>query len=165
MRGARAPFSVGGLDEAGRMPWRARRRLRAVRGRGGTGVVLVAEIREPVRGFTDRAGIVGIHEDGQEICSRTRFAKAPTFVELPPGRHELEFSVLRWRARGTSSFRRVVELREGDVLVARCDPVQPHTFYRRSPSADTWFLGVLRSGEDVSDSFKTRRPPPPTVAP
>jgi len=51
------------------------------------------------------------------------------------------------------------------VLVALCDPVQPHTFYRKSPSADSWFVGILSPVEDVSDSFKTRRPPPPTVAP
>lgn len=147
------------------MPWRARRRLRGVRRSGRTGVLLIAEIREPVRSFTDRAGVVSLGENGLEICSRSRFATAPKFVDVAPGLHDMEFTVRRWRASRTSSFRRAVELREGDVLVALCEPVQPNTFYRKSSSADSWFVGVLSPGEDVSDSFKTRRPPPPTVAP
>ncbi|MGH1556627.1 hypothetical protein ACRAWF_47370 [Streptomyces sp. L7] len=53
-------FSVGTLDEVRRMPWRARKRLRRVRERGRTGVLLIAEIREPVRSFTDRAGVVSL---------------------------------------------------------------------------------------------------------
>ncbi|WP_174479420.1 hypothetical protein [Streptomyces hokutonensis] len=153
------------LDEVRRMPWRARRRLRRIRKRGRTGVLLIAEIREPVRSFTDRAGVVSVRENGLEICFRTRSAKAPKFAELAPGLHDLEFRVSRPRASGTSSFRRAVALREGDVLVALCDPVQPNTFYRKSRTADSWFVGILSPGEDVSDSFKTRRPAPPTVAP
>ncbi|WP_406452960.1 hypothetical protein OH768_12255 [Streptomyces sp. NBC_01622] len=130
MKGSGAPFSVSTLDEVGRLPWRAGNRLRRAQKRGRTGVLLIAEIREPVRGFTDRAGVVSIRENGLEIC-----------------------------------FRSAVELREGDVLVALCDPVQPNTFYRKSRTADSWFVGILSPGEDVSDSFKTRRPPRPTVAP
>ncbi|MFJ2886767.1 hypothetical protein ACIO53_12075 [Streptomyces sp. NPDC087305] len=109
---------------------------------GGTGVLLIAEIREPIRSFTDRAGIVSIREDGQRICSRDRFVRAPKFVELAPGLHDLEFVVIRFRASRTSSFRRAVELQEGDVLVALCDPVQPNTFYRKSRTVDSWFVGI-----------------------
>ncbi|MGW3100372.1 hypothetical protein [Streptomyces sp. NPDC001100] len=156
---------MGTLDEVGRMPWRARKRLRGVRKSGRTGVLLIVEIREPVRSFTNRAGVVSIRENGLKTCSRDRFAKAPKFVELAPGLHDMEFMVIRLRASRTSSFRRAVELRAGDVLVALCDPVQPNTFYRKSRPADSWFVGILSPVEDVSDSFKTRRPPPPTVAP
>ncbi|MBK6011636.1 hypothetical protein [Streptomyces sp. MBT53] len=165
MKGSGAPFSVGTLDKARHLPWRARGRLRGVRRNGRTGVLLIAEIREPVRSFTDRAGVVSVRENGLKICSRDRFATAPKFVDVPPGLHDMQFTVRRWRASRTSSFRRTVELREGDVLVALCDPVQPNTFYRKSPSMDSWIVGIISAGEDASDSFKTRRPPPPTVAP
>ncbi|MDV9173698.1 hypothetical protein R6V09_26800 [Streptomyces sp. W16] len=153
------------LDEVRRLPSRARKRLRRVRRSGRTGVLLIAEISEPVRSFTDRAGVVSIRENGLEICFRDRFVKAPEFVELAPGLHDLEFMVSRPWANRISWFRRAVELRAGDVLVALCDPVQPHTFYRKSPSADSWFVGILSPVEDVSDSFKTRPRPLPTVVP
>ncbi|MFI6620661.1 hypothetical protein [Streptomyces sp. NPDC050528] len=143
MKRSDAPFSVRTLDEANRMPWRAGKLLRRVQRSGRTGVLLIAEIREPIRSFTDRAGVVSIRENGLEICSRDRFVKAPKFVELAPGPHDMEFLVIRLRASRTSSFRRAVELREGDVLVALCDPVQPNTFYRKSRPVDSWFVGIL----------------------
>ncbi len=142
MKRSSAPHSVRPLDEVQRMPWRARRLLRRVQRSGGTGVLLIAEIREPIRSFSDKAGIVSIREDGQRICSRDRFVKAPKFVELAPGLHDLEFVVIRFRASRTSSFRRAVELQEGDVLVALCDPVQPNTFYRKSRTVDSWFVWI-----------------------
>ncbi|MER7927392.1 hypothetical protein ABTY96_30330 [Streptomyces sp. NPDC096057] len=115
-----------------------------------TGVLLVAEIRKPIRSFTDRAGITSIYENDVKICSRDRFAKAPKFVELEPGLHDMEFVVIRFRASKTSSFRRAVELREGDVLFALCDPVQPNTFYRKSSAVDSWFVGILSPPEGAS---------------
>ena len=147
MKKSGASYSVGTLDEVKRMPWRAGKRLRRVQESGRTGVLLIAEIREPIRSFTDRAGIVSIRENGQKVCSRDRYAKAPKFVELAPGLHDLEFVVIRFRESKTSSFRRAVELRGGDVLVALCDPVQPNTFYRKSRTVDSWFVGILSPPE------------------
>ncbi|UXX96764.1 hypothetical protein N7U49_42545 [Streptomyces sp. AD2-2] len=147
MKRSRASHSVRTLDEVERMPWRARKLLRRVQRSGRTGVLLVAQIREPIRSFTDKAGIVSIRESGQRICSRDRFAKAPKFVELAPGFHDMEFVVIRFRASRTSSFRRAVELPEGAVLVALCDPVQPNTFYRKSRAVDSWFIGILSAPE------------------
>lgn len=143
MKRSDAPLSVGALDEVKRIPWRARKCLGRAQKRGRTGVLLIAEIREPIRSLTDRAGTVSIRENGLEICYRDRFSKAPKFVELAPGLHELEFTVIRLRESRTSSFRRAVELQEGDVLVALCDPVQPNTFYRKSQAVDSWFVGIL----------------------
>ena len=147
MKRSDAPLSVATLDEVKRIPWRARKRLRRVQKDGKTGVLLIAEIREPIRSFTDKAGVVSIRENGLEICFRDRFVKAPKFVELTPGLHDIEFMVSRLKASRISSFRRAVELREGDVLVAWCDPVQPNTFYRKSRTADSWFVGILSPPE------------------
>jgi hypothetical protein len=143
MKRSDAPLSVRTLDEVNRMPWRAGKLLRGVQKSGRTGVLLIAEIGEPIRSFTDKAGVVSIRENGLEICSRDRFVKAPKFVELAPGLHDVEFMVSRLRVSRTSSFRRAVELREGDVLVAWCDPVQSNTFYRKSRPVDSWFVGIL----------------------
>ncbi|MER6205938.1 hypothetical protein [Streptomyces sp. NPDC001642] len=141
---------MGTIDEVKRMPWRAGKRLRRVQESGRTGVLLIAEIREPIRSFTDRAGIVSIRENGQKVCSRDGYTKAPKFVELKPGLHDLEFVVIRFRESETSSFRKTVKLREGDVLVALCDPVPPNTFYRKSRPVDSWFIGVLPPSEKAS---------------
>jgi hypothetical protein len=143
MKRSDAPPSVRTLDEVKRIPWRAGKLLRRVQKSGRTGVLLIAETREPIRSFTHKAGVVSIRENGLEICSRNRSTKAPKFVELAPGLHDMEFMVIRLMESRTSSFRRAVELREGDVLVALCDPVQPNTFYRKSRTADSWFVGIL----------------------
>ncbi|MGQ4483034.1 hypothetical protein [Streptomyces sp. SAS_276] len=138
------------LDEVKKIPWRARKLLHRAQKNGKTGVLLIAEIREPIRSFTNKAGIVSIRENGLDICYRDRLTEAPKFAELAPGLHDMEFMVIRMRASKTSSFRRAVELREGDVLVALCDPVQPNTFYRKSSTVDSWSVGILSPPERVS---------------
>jgi hypothetical protein len=129
------------------MPWRARRRLRREQRRARTGVLLIAEIREPIRSFTDKAGVVSVRENGLEVCFRDRYVKSPKFVALAPGLHEMEFMVTRLRVSGSSSFKRLVDLQKGEILVALCDPVQPNTFYRKSPTVDSWFIGVISRHE------------------
>ncbi|WP_149830196.1 hypothetical protein [Streptomyces tailanensis] len=104
---------------------------------------MFAEIREPLRSLTYKAGVVSLWENGIELCSRSRDTKLPKFVELPPGAHRFEFKVLRVRAGKSTSFQKAVDLKEGQILVALCDPVQSNVFYRRSPDADTWEVGVV----------------------
>ncbi|WP_258572730.1 hypothetical protein [Streptomyces sp. KM273126] len=135
--------SVEALDESKRLPLLVRWRLRKEQHRRRTGVLLYAEIREPLRSLTYKAGVVSLWENGVELCSRSRDTKMPKFVELPPGAHTFEFKVIRVRAGKSSSFQKVVDLDEGEILVAVCDPVQSNVFYRRSPDADTWVVGVL----------------------
>ncbi|WP_405526885.1 hypothetical protein OG426_30775 [Streptomyces canus] len=135
--------SVKALDESKRLPLLVRWRLRREQRRRRTGVLVFAEIREPLRSLTYKAGIVSLWENGDELCSRSRDAKMPKFVELPPGLHQFEFKVIRVRAEKSTSFQRAVDLKEGEILVALCDPVQSNVFYRRSPDMDTWVVGVL----------------------
>lgn len=137
------PPAVEALNESTSMPWRVRRRLRKEQGRGRTGVLLFAEIREPIRSLTHKAGVVALWEDDIEICYRSHTARAPKFVELPPGSHCLDFKVLRVRKSRSTSFQKVVTLEEGDILVVLCDPVQSNVFYKRSPEVDSWVVGVL----------------------
>ncbi len=134
--------SVEELREFGRIPWRARRRLRQVRKSGRTGVLLIAEIREPIRALTDKAGSISVRKAGEELASSSRYNRSPKFIDLTPGRHEVDFMVIRNRAKSGTSIRQAVHLREGDVLVALCDPVQSHTLYRKSPQVDSWRIGV-----------------------
>jgi hypothetical protein len=158
MKGSDAPLSVRTLDEVKRIPWQARKCLRRAQKSGRTGVLLIAEIREPIRSFTDKAGVVSIRENGLEICFRDRFAKAPKFVELAPALHDVEFMVIRRKASRISSFRRAVELQEGDVLAALCDPVQPNTFYRKSRIVDCWFIGIISPPEKPAVAQQSQGP-------
>jgi hypothetical protein len=60
---------------------------------------------------------------------------------LAPGAHDLLF--LASRPASSSHFRQRVALDSEDLLVAVCEPVQPWTFYAKSPAVDTWYLGVV----------------------
>jgi hypothetical protein len=48
-------------------------------------------------------------------------------------------------------------LDEGDVLVAVCEPVQPNTFYAKSPEADTWRPGIIDSAGRVRPALSAER--------
>jgi hypothetical protein len=136
-------FSVKPLDKEERLSVMASWRLRREKKAGRTGVLLVVEIREPVRSLTHKAGIVSLWEEGRELCARSRDAKSPKFVKLLPGFHVIEFKVIRMREEQSTSFVKTVDLRENDILVASCDPVQANVFYRRSPDVDSWTIGVV----------------------
>ncbi|MFK4103919.1 hypothetical protein ACI2L1_28330 [Streptomyces sp. NPDC019531] len=139
--------SVKPLDGSKRLPLLVGWRLRRARRRRRTGVLVFAEIREPVRSLTYKAGIVSVREEGVELCSRGRGAKTPRFIELPPGPHRLDFRVTRMKASRSTSFLQMVDLKEGEILVALCDPVQSNVFYRRSPDVDSWVIGVFPNWE------------------
>ncbi|MGX4692639.1 hypothetical protein [Streptomyces sp. JNUCC 63] len=147
MTGSGGRPSVKALDESKRLPLLVRWRLRREQKGRRTGVLLFAEIREPVRSLTYKTGVVSLWENGVELCSRSRDAKMPRFVALPSDSHRLEFKVTRVRARRSTSFLKVVDLQEGEILVALCDPVQSNVFYRRSPDMDSWVVGVLSPRE------------------
>ncbi|WP_415949942.1 hypothetical protein [Streptomyces sp. KLOTTS4A1] len=119
-----------------------RRRLRSIKRSGRTGLLLVSEIREPVRSFTFKAGVVSVHERGNELCFGSRDSKRPKFVELEPGSHSLELRVTRMQAGRSTVASTDMELNAGDILVIVCDPVQANVFYRRSPSRDSWTVGI-----------------------
>ncbi|MFE1989530.1 hypothetical protein [Streptomyces mirabilis] len=140
---------VEALDESRKIPWSVRRRLHRERKKGMTGVLLFAEIREPIRGLTNKSGVISLWENDAELCYRSSTARKPKFVVLSPGPHRIDFRVLRLRKSKSTSFQKVVQLEEGDILVAMCDPVQPNVFYRRSPEADSWIVGVVSPREKV----------------
>lgn len=149
MRAREQVPAVAEYEGPERLPWRARRRLQKAHRRGRTGLLLVAEIREPIRAPVEKAGSVLLLEGGKELCYRSKFNRSPKFVEMATGVHDVEFVVVRNRVRKSSSFRRAFTLREGEIFVAICDPVQWNTFYRKSPLMDSWVIGIS-SGDDVS---------------
>jgi hypothetical protein len=125
------------------LPWPVRVRLRSARKKGRTGLLLYGIIRTWPRAMTRETPLVWITEGKRRlgICSPTRHL--PKWVALVPGAHDLSFFASRTVA--FSSFDDRVTLSEGDVLVAVCEPVQPNTFYARSPDADLWNLGIIDS--------------------
>ncbi|MFJ6437274.1 hypothetical protein [Streptomyces sp. NPDC091416] len=96
--------------------------------------------------MTLKWSIVTIEWGGKALCemSGTTF-KRPMFVDLPPGEYELAFRVIRARRNRGTVFREKVLLREGDILLALCEPIQPNVFYRKSPTEDTWRIRLVES--------------------
>ncbi|WP_035842074.1 hypothetical protein [Kitasatospora azatica] len=125
-----------------KLPWTVRLRLRWVRQHGGTGLLMHASIREPVRSLSLKSPVVTAWEGRKDLCSVSCEGHLPRFVALDPGTHRLTFQVARLRG-GSTSFERIVELLPGQVFLALCDPVQADVFYRRSLAEDSWTLGTV----------------------
>jgi hypothetical protein len=138
----RASYSVRPLA-ADDLPWLVRVRLRSPRKKGRTGLIVYGIIRTPPRSISRKRPYVSIHEGNRRlgICSPTR--RLPKWASLAPGERKLLF--LAGRPVSFSAFEERVALSDGDVLVAICEPVQPSTFYAKSPEADTWYLGIIDS--------------------
>lgn len=129
------------LSERGRIPFRARRKLRAKQRSHDTGVLLFSELREPARGVGGQWSVASIREGETLLCMCSRTSKRPKFVPLTPGRHLLKLGVAR--TSGGTSFELAVELPKGGILVAICEPIQANVVYRRSPAFDTWWTGIV----------------------
>jgi hypothetical protein len=126
------------------VPWPARVRLRSARRKGRTGLILYGIIRQSPRAMTRQLPFATVSEGKRDLASCSPVERRPKWVPLAPGQHELRFhagNTLRF-----SVFDERVSLDEGDVLVAVCEPVQPRTFYAKSPEADRWSLGIIDSG-------------------
>jgi hypothetical protein len=125
------------------LPWLVRVRLRSARKKGRTGLILYGIIRQSPRAMTRQLPFATIREGKRNLGSCSPVERLPKWVPLAPGAHELSF-----HAGNTikfSAFDERVTLNEGDVLVAVCEPVQPRTFYAKSPEADMWRLGIIDS--------------------
>lgn len=129
----------------GRLQWRTRQLIRRARRRGQTGLLFQVDLRDPFRSMSPKWCMVYITEGGKWLCGldRTSFNKV-RFIPLPPGPHTLRLEVMRYSRRRSTRVQQEVVLGEGDVLLVTCEPVQPHVFYRRSPSADAWSTQLLR---------------------
>lgn len=136
-----SPLSVTELEATEKIPWVAQIYLSRALRRGRTGVLLDANIRDPPRSMSPKWGIVWIKENGESLCARSKSERLPKFVGIGPGKHDLEFIVTR-RGRGGISFSKEIELQPGQVLVALCEPIQPNVFYKKSPTADAWRIGI-----------------------
>lgn len=140
------PLRVIRTEIGSKTPASVRLLLWYTRRRGKSGLLFHCAMRDNFRSMTLKWSIVTIEWNGKTLCemSGTTF-KRPMFVCLPPGKYELTFRVIRARRSRGTVFREQVFLREGDVFLALCEPIQPNTFYRKSPTEDTWRIGILES--------------------
>lgn len=148
-------YSVRPLSEV-RLSWLVRFQLRRIRKRHGTGLLMHALIRTPVRSVSANKPVASVSEGGVSLCGSSSASKFPKWVPLAPGRHDLSFYASRSRSR--SSFDKRFTLREGDVLVAVCEPIQQRQRigYRHPPSADRWYLNIIGTDDSVSPTSKKR---------
>lgn len=124
-----------------KLSWLLRRRLRRVRARHETGLLMQGIIRTPSRSMSPKNPGVSIREGKTWLCTAQSSTQLPKWVPLAPGEHNLTFHA--YRSRSHSSFARRFVLAEGDVIVAICEPIQPWTIFAKSPSADHWYLDVI----------------------
>lgn len=137
----KTPYTVDPLGQL-KMSWLLRQRLRRVRARQETGLLLQGIIRTPSRSMSSKAPAVAVREGRTRLAIVMSSFQIPKWVPLAPGEHELIFHAVR--VRSYSSFTREFVLAEGDVLVAVCEPIQPWTVFGKSPSVDHWYVGVLQ---------------------
>lgn len=135
-------YSVHPVDEI-RIPRFVRWRLRRARRGGRTGLLLHGVIRTPPRSMSRRQPVVSVWEGGRDLCMVSSHSKFPKWVELPRGRHVLRFTATRGMRSSDSEFSREVEIGPGQVLLAICEPIQPWTIFRASPSTDRWYIGMV----------------------
>ena len=139
---ASPPYSVNQLTEI-KLSWFVRFRLRSIRKKSQTGVILYGIIRTPARSMSSKAPSIAVREGSQRLGFCSPRSRLPKYAHLAPGQHNLLFRASR--PVSSSSFLERVTLAEGDVLVAICEPVQPWVFYAKSPEMDTWYLGIIDS--------------------
>ena len=144
----KSPYTVQPLSEV-RLSWPVRFQLRRIRKLRGTGLLMHAVIRTPMRTMSANKPVVSVSGGQESLCGSGSASKFPKWVPLAPGAHDLSFHVSRSRSR--SSFDRRFTLREGDVLVAVCEPIQQRQWigYRHPPSADLWYLGIIAPDDSV----------------
>jgi hypothetical protein len=132
------PYVVDPLSEI-KLSWLVRRRLRRVRQRHETGLLMHGIIRTPVRSMSPKNPVVSIWEGKTRpwLTGSANLTHLPKWAPLAPGEHYLTFNASR------SSFDRRFVLAEGDVLVAICEPIQPWTIFRKSPTADHWYIDLI----------------------
>lgn len=144
------PLMVEPVERVDALPWSVKRILRRSNRLGRTGLIFRCAMRDSHRSWTRKWSIVSIECEGSVICRMGNTSlKRPVFVDLPPGRHELTFRVIRARRSRYTVFQEEIFLRNGDVFLALCEPIQPDVFYRKSPAEDVWRIGLADSCRSV----------------
>jgi hypothetical protein len=156
----KAPYTVDPLSQF-KMSWLMRQRLRWIRDRHGTGLLLQGIIRTASHSMSLAKPSVSVREGETRLGMVTSSFQVPKWVPLAPGEHSLTFHAVRLRS--SSSFTAKFTVAHGEVLVAVCEPIQPWTIFGKSPSVDHWYLGVIpQDGTKVEEfrlvSRRSKRP-------
>lgn len=147
-----APYTVDPLSQL-KMSWLLRQRLRRVRERHKTGLLMQGIIRTPTRSMSLKKPVVAVREGKTRLGIVMSPFQIPKWVPLAPGEHNLAFQAVR--PRSSSSFTGKLTLADGDVLVAVCEPIQPWSVFGKSPSVDHWYLGVIpKDGSNARAEFR-----------
>jgi len=153
-----------------RLPWLIRFRLRQIRRRSQTGLLLYGIFNSSVRTISKYTPIIVVREvvaapgtgtvaadarprllarirrrreRTRTLCMCSSTSKFPKWVALDPGPHDLRF--VAFRRRTQSSFDQRFVLLSGDILVAICKPIDAKIIFTKRRSADVWHLGTVSS--------------------
>jgi hypothetical protein len=146
VRAREVPYVVRELSELKKIPWLARVRLRRIRRERRTGLLLHGIINTSSRSMSHYAPVISVREGRERLGWCAPAAKLPKWAARAPGVHELKFYASTDRTH--SSFKRSFDLRDGDVLVAICRPIQDKWWFQERQPADIWYLGILSPTPD-----------------
>lgn len=147
---ASSSYEVNAISDV-KIPRIVRFKLKEIVENGDSGVLLYGIIRTPARSMSRKSPIVSVNEGGRSLAFCSSHSNLPKFVGLNSANRKLSFQATRESARVSSSgFFKKVTLGTGSVLVAICEPVQPWTFYAKSPERDTWYIGTIDSTNDIA---------------
>lgn len=144
----KSPYRVSRL-ELNRLTWSGKFRLWLAQKRPGSGVLLNARIRTPVRSMSPKMPSAVIRESGIELCECSPYSPWGKWKPLASGSHTLEFHAVRFFS--SSSFSRSIFLEDGEILIALSEPIQPDVFYAKSPSFDMWYLGIVNRELEIRE--------------
>lgn len=136
---AESEHSVHSLDEI-KLPWRVRRRLPKLQRAGRSGVLVHGIIKNSSHGITKLNNLIWVSDNKTYSSRVSARSRHPKWFEVQPGTHFLKFHAVR--SRTFSELHQEFTLKQGQILVAICWPIQPWTIFGKSPETDRWYLGV-----------------------
>lgn len=133
---AKSTYSVNALSEI-KFPWLVRRKMRTMRKKNITGLIIYGIIKTGPRSVARTQARMGVGENDRLLgfCSANSFL--PKLIPLRPGVHELLFI-----GRSTS-FRKSMTLKDGDAVVAICEPAHSWALFAEKSDVDKWWIGII----------------------
>ncbi|WP_236789385.1 hypothetical protein [Amycolatopsis sp. GM8] len=119
--------------------WLARRKVRRAQREGRTGLLAFTRIPAGTRSIRYKRYVL-IKEGRRCIFAGQPGIQIPRWVDLPPGGHELTFSV---SGGGDISFTRHYTLNAGDILIAGCHTTYSIKLFDENRRPNYWYIGIL----------------------
>ena len=136
-------YEVVSVNER-QIPWGARRKLRAARRAGWTGIVAFTQIPGRSAGGSRYRRVVLIREAADTLFYAHPGWQPSKWIDLSPGEHRLGFHV-GGGFRAGCVFERTVRVERGEILIVGCRTTYSLKPFDKNPRPNRWYLGVVGS--------------------